>query len=240
MKNSSLCAFLSLAIFPASASAVNLFSNPSFEDGSGAVTFSGTLDFGGANALELSSISTVIDGWTWEQSTGTDGGAAWIEDSGDLFQTDGDHLLFLDVHQCIQWNDAATPLSPGSEVEIGYNFASWERGQDFPPAGTSSGEGSMVFDYNYLDANDIRVFGTFSPNPRPPANNDSSPGDLVWLSDSDTLTIPVDYVSDFNLLVSTNGGGVLVDDLSLTVVPEPAIGSFLGLVGLVALMRRRR
>lgn len=218
---------------------MNLFTNPSFEGGSGAATFSATADFGGASALELTSISNEVPGWVWEQN-GQEGGVAWLEDTGNLFATDGDHLIFLDTNQSIQWQDVGGELIPGGSYTLDYNFATWERGQDLAAGDPSSGEGTILLEYNYRDASDNLVFGNYTTNLRPPENGDSAPGDLVWLSGSESLMIPADYGSEFNFSITTAGTGMLVDQLSLVVVPEPGVVGLLGMAVLLLGIRRSR
>lgn len=222
--------------------AQNLFTNPSFEDGAGAVTFSASTEFGGANAYELTSPSADIPGWFWQQPEIPVGGAAWLEDSSDFFGSDGDHLLFLDTNQSIEWFDAGGALSAGEMLTLDYNFATWERGQDLAVGDPSSGEGTVQFEYRYRDLSDDLVFGLFTSNLRPPANGDSGPGSLVWETGSQSLEVPADFGSDFNLYITTSGTGMLVDDLALTSasVPEPRTPMMLGLATMLMFLRQSR
>jgi hypothetical protein len=221
-----------------SAGAMNLFTNPSFETGAGGVTFSPTTDFGGATALELTSVSSEIPGWTWEQD-GQGRGAAWLQDTGNLFGSDGNHLIFLDTNQAIQWQDAGGQVVAGESYAFDYNFATWERGQDLAVGDPSSGEGTISLDYNYRNGTGDLMFGTFMTNLRPPENGDAGPGALVWLSGSQSLVIPADVASDFNFSVTTSGTGMLIDNLALTAVPEPGMFGLLGLGALLLGLRRR-
>jgi len=231
------------ASLPVAVHAQNLFSNPSFEDGAGAVTFSASSEFGGATAYELTSPSTDIPGWFWQQPEIPAGGAAWLEDSSDFFGSDGDHLLFLDTNQAIEWSDAGGALSAGETVSFDYNFATWERGQDIAPGDPSSGEGTILLEYRYRNQADDLAFGLFTTNLRPPANGDSAPGALAWLSGSESLVIPADYGSAFNLFITSSGTGMLVDNLALNAapsVPEPRTPMMLGLATMLLFLRQSR
>lgn len=220
----------------ASAGAMNLLTNPSFENGAGGATFSATTDFGGATALELTSISTEIPGWRWEQNGG--GGAAWLEDNSDFFGSDGDHLLYLDANQSIQWDDGVTVIANGL-YQFDYNFAAWERGQDNSPA--SSGDSTALLEYNYRDTGGDIQFGTYTGpgDIVAPANDSNPPGSLTWINGSWQFTVPADYGSDFNFQINVTGG-MLLDDLSISEVPEPGSASLLGLALGTLLLRRSR
>ena len=179
-----------------------------------------------------------ITDWTWEQNGG--GGAAWLSDTSDFFGSDGDRLLYLDTNQSITWQDVGDELIGGASYNFDYNFATWERGQDNAPGGASSGEGTILLEYNYRNLTDDLMFGFYLVNIRPPANGDSPPGSLVWLSDTESLVIPADYGSEFNFSITTSGTGMLMDNLSLAPVPEPGMASYLAIAILVIAARRRR
>ena len=223
------------AILSVSAGAMNLLTNPSFEAGSGGVTFSASTEFGGADAFALTSVSSEIPGWSWEQNGG--GGAEWLQETGgDIFGTDGSHLLFLDPNQSIQWTDPVTVVA-GEDLQLGYNFASWTRGQDNTPA--SGSDSTILLEYNYRDLGDVLHFGSFTGPSElvAPDNGSSGPGALTWLIGSFTFEIPADYGSEFNFQI-TNTGGLLLDDLSIVAVPEPGSVILIGL-GLMVLASRR-
>jgi hypothetical protein len=233
------CAGFGLSLFlSVHVDAMELFTNPSFENGSGAATFSATTDFGGATALELTSISNEISGWVWEQN-GL-GGAAWLEDNSDFFGSDGDHLLYLDTNQSIQWQDLSGDLIAGANYTFAYNVATWERGQDLAPGDPSSGEGTILLQYNYLNTSNDLAFGDFAVSIRPAENGDSGPGALIWLSSSEVLMIPADYASAFNFSITSAGTGMLVDNVSLISVPEPRAATYFSFCLLLVVVRRTR
>ncbi|MFT5854681.1 MAG: hypothetical protein ACI8XO_001926 [Verrucomicrobiales bacterium] len=220
-----------------SAGAVNLLTNPSFEDGSGTRTFSVSIEFGGADAFALTSPSSEIPGWVWEQSDGTNGGAEWLQETaGDLFGTDGSHLLYLDSNQSVQWQDTAT-ASAGDEFRFDFNAAAWARGQDNTQA--EGGDSTIFLEYNYRDAGGIQRFGAYVGTPElvAPGNGSAGAGGLTWINGSYVFEIPADYATDFNFVV-TNTGGILLDELAISIVPEPSAAMLIGL-GLMALAGRR-
>ena len=239
MKNKAICAFSGCAFFLlGSAGAMNLFLNPSFEDGAGAVTFSPSTEFGGAEAFVLTSPSSEITDWSWEQNSG--GEAVWLRDNSDFFGSDGDHLLYLDTNEAIQWQDTGGNLNGGETYVFDYNFATWERSQDAAPGDPSSGTGTILLEYNYRDTIGDLQFGSFLVNIRPPANGDSGPGSLVWLTGSENLVIPADYGSDFLFAITTSGTGMLVDNLSLAGIPEPSAIIYVALGSIFVIGRRTR
>ncbi len=221
------------SILSVSAGAMNLLTNPSFENGAGAVTFSASAEFGGASALELTSISTEIPGWQWEQNGG---GAAWLEESGDMFGTDGTHLLYLDSNQSVQWDDGVEVVADGM-YELDYRFAAWARGQDNSAAG--SGDATALLEYNYRDGGGDIHFGTYTGpgDIVAPANGSSPPGSLIWENGSWFFTIPSDYGSAFNFQIGTTGG-MLIDELAIAAVPEPGAAGLFGLALVMFVLRR--
>ena len=225
----------------ATAGAMNLFTNPSFENGSGAVAFSPTTGFRGGDL--------VCSDQHLFRNSGMDLGA---ERAGRC-RVDRGHWERV----CRQrrhsppllGHDPVDPMA-GCGRRVG-------GGRDLPVrlqfcdlgARSGSGRGRSEFGQRARSC-----WSTTTGTPptiscseisrrdiRPPENLDNGPGALTWLSDSQLLVIPADYGSEFNFQINTSGTGMLMDNLALTRIPEPSAAGLCAIAaGLLGLRGRQR
>jgi hypothetical protein len=119
------------------------------------------------------------------------------------------------------------PLVPGSDLEL-----------NFYVAGDVGATGNMIFALRYLDGVGNILYSSGNQQVAPPALNPTTYQVVNFLP----AQVPVGAVAafiEFSAATGPNPIDVRIDDVSLTVIPEPVSLSVLGLAGM-GLMRRRR
>jgi hypothetical protein len=227
--------------------ATNLFSNGGFEDNAGTTRtgFAGVSNF--RPIPQYGEIAT-----TWEAGTPTGYQAALIDGVG-VNNPEGDY--FVSLHNngaCIvnsfDSGDALygldSPLTVGTTYKLSFQVASYS--SRLLNTGTAATNGNFVAvsdDTQIATTWTIDIFdGSYGLIQNQTGNLAASSGN--WSThDWQQINYEFTYSADMVYLGISNIGGfgsaMLIDNMSLTAVPEPS-AAILGLFGLLATFRRRR
>jgi hypothetical protein len=236
----------------------NIFQNGSFESGS----FSGTASFiDPLNATALNSSSIVSN---WE----TTSPAYWVSDSSRTPAGGGDRMVWLGPpvgsNTCITQTlalytvgNSTTQLVGGETYRLSIDYSMFDRLNPTATSGLSALQIHYVmYDASGIDLSTYTYFPTDPSDPSTPTNISdtlspwtiSGGSGLDWTTASFDFTLPdvTGYTSiKFCFSAPQNSvdvpsKGVLIDNASLTAVPEPAGIALVWTAGMVLQLRRRR